>query len=130
MKNDGGSGNITVPSAGYYTVTLNTATDQLTVVPADITPESYAVGVAGTFNGWSYQAIDLCPGSEHLWRAELTFNEDTGLKFLIDGWSVNWGAGDFPSGMGVQNGADIPVKSGSYIVVFNDITGGYNFIKK
>ena len=130
VKNDGGSGNITVPSAGYYTVTLNTATDQLTVVPADITPESYAVGVAGTFNGWSYQAIDLCPGSEHLWRAELTFNEDTGLKFLIDGWSVNWGAGDFPSGMGVQNGADIPVKSGSYIVVFNDITGGYNFIKK
>ena len=130
VKNDGGSGNITVPSAGYYTVTLNTATDQLTIVPANITPESYAVGVAGDFNGWGYQAIDLCPGSEHLWRAELSFNDDSGLKFLIDGWSVNWGAGAFPSGIGEQNGANIPVKSGNYIVVFNDITGGYNFIKK
>lgn len=42
----------------------------------------------------------------------------------------NWGASDFPSGIGVQNGANIPVKSGSYIVIFNDITGGYNFVKK
>ena len=31
VKNDGGSGNITVPEAGLYTVTLNTATDELMV---------------------------------------------------------------------------------------------------
>ena len=29
VKNDGGSGNITVPAAGYYNLTLNTATDPL-----------------------------------------------------------------------------------------------------
>jgi hypothetical protein len=130
VKNDGGSGNITVPAAGYYTVTLNTATDQLTIEAADITPESYAVGVAGSFNSWSFQAIELCPNSEHLWKTELDFDGDSELKFLIDGWAVNWGAAEFPSGIGVQNGSNIPVKSGSYIIVFNDITGGYNFVKK
>ncbi len=130
VKNDGGSGNITVPAAGYYTVTLNTATDELTIVPADITPESYAVGVAGDFNGWAFQAITLCPGSEHLWRADLTFDVSTGLKFLIDGWAMNWGLAQFPSGMGVKDGANIPVEAGSYVVVFNDITGGYNFVAK
>ena len=129
-KNDGGSGNITVPASGYYTVTLNTATDELTIEPADITPESYAVGMAGDFNGWAYQAITLCPGSEHLWRTELTIAEAGGLKFLIDGWAMNWGLAEFPSGMGVKDGANIPVEAGDYIVVFNDITGGYNFVRK
>ena len=130
VKNDGGSGNITVPAAGYYTITLNTATDQLSVAPADITPEKYEVGMAGSFNDWGFQGMTLCTGSEHLWKAEMNVENNVEAKFLIDGWSVNWGASDFPSGIGVQNGANIPVKSGSYIVIFNDITGGYNFIKK
>lgn len=130
VKNDGGSGNITVPQAGYYTVTLNTATDQLTIVSADITPESYEVGMAGSFNDWGFQAMTKCAGSDHLWKYELTVENAVDAKFLIDGWSVNWGAAEFPSGFGVQNGANIPVAAGSYIVIFNDITGGYNFIKK
>lgn len=130
VKNDGTSGNITVPAAGYYTVTYNQTTDELTIVPADITPETYAVGIAGSFNEWSFQTITKCAGSDHLWRCEFTADTDTELKFLIDGWAVNWGAAYFPSGIGVNGGANIPVAAGSYVVVFNDITGGYNFVSK
>ena len=33
VKNDGGSGNITMPADGYYRIRLNTATDQLVIEP-------------------------------------------------------------------------------------------------
>ncbi len=130
VKNDGGSGNISVPSAGYYTVTLDYAHDVLTIEPASITPNTYAVGIAGSFNGWSFSAMTNCPNNDHLWKCELTATGDQEGKFLIDGWSVNWGATDFPSGIGEQNGPNIPIEGGNYIVIFNDITGGYNFISK
>ncbi|MBQ4367083.1 MAG: SusF/SusE family outer membrane protein, partial [Muribaculaceae bacterium] len=130
VKNDGGSSDIKLDAAGYYTVTLDTKSDQLTIVAADITPEPYEVGVAGSFNNWTFEAIEKCVGSEHLWRAEKTFDSAYELKFLIDGWSVNWGGSDFPSGIGLNGGPNIPVAAGTYIIVFNDITGGYNFISK
>ena len=130
VKNDGSSGNISVPAAGYYTVTLDYLADQLTIVPVDITPITYAVGIAGSFNGWSFQAMESCPNNDHLWMYNLAADGDQEGKFLIDGWSVNWGATSFPSGIGVQNGPNIPIASGNYIVIFNDITGGYNFIAK
>lgn len=130
VKNDGGSGNIIVPSDGYYRVTLDYKNDELTITQLDITPETYAVGVAGSFNSWSFQAIEQCVGNEHLWRAEMTFDDAAELKFLVDGWATNWGGADFPTGLGLLNGPNIPVKAGSYIVVFNDITGGYNFVSK
>ena len=130
VKNDGGSGNITVAAEGYYTVTLDYMNDVLTIEPTAITPATYAVGIAGSFNGWSYQAMENCPNSEHLWMIDLTADSDEEGKFLIDGWSVNWGDTAFPSGIGTQNGPNIPIASGSYTVIFNDITGGYNFISK
>jgi starch-binding outer membrane protein SusE/F len=43
-------------------------------------------------------------------------------------WDVNWGSNAFPSGTGVQNGADIPVTAGTYIVSFNSSSGSYNFV--
>ena len=130
VKNDGGSGNIAVPTAGWYTVTLDYVNDVLTVEAASAPVITFAIGMSGDFNGWVFQAMETCPGSDHLWRAELNATADGGVKFLIDGWSVNWGAADFPSGIGTQNGSNIPVTAGSYVVIFNDITGGYNFISK
>lgn len=130
VKNDGGSGNISVPSAGYYTVTLDYANDVLTIEAASPAAATYAVGIAGSFNGWSYAAMTACPGDGHMWTTELSLGADEEGKFLIDGWSVNWGATDFPSGFGTQNGPNIPLAAGDYIVLFNDIDGGYNFISK
>jgi hypothetical protein len=50
-------------------------------------------------------------------------------KFRQDGaWTVNWGSNTFPAGLGTQNGADIPVPAGTYLVVFDRISGAYNFM--
>ncbi len=46
---------------------------------------------------------------------------------LNDDWATNWGATDFPSGVGVQNGPNIPVTAGEYAIQFNKATGAYSF---
>lgn len=140
VKNDGGSGNITVPENGIYTVTLNTATDELTVEAYDGTPTVYGgdtpIYITGGFDGWGV-SITMSPcntygGAEnHDWYYDLDATSgDTTAKFTISGCGSNWGSAEFPYGTGVQEGADIPVTAGSYRVVFNDITGQYYFIAK
>lgn len=131
VKNNGSSGDIKVNADGYYRVTLNTIEDELTIEPTSAPSNTYTqMGVAGSFSGWSFKAMAACPGSSHLWRYELnTEDSDVELKFLTDSsWSTNWGAKAFPQGIGSQNGDNIPVPAGMYIIIFNDITGGYNFI--
>lgn len=135
VKNDGGSGNITVPSAGYYTVTLDYANDQLTIEPMATEPTLYPVMyIAGAFTGSSWPAVEMtaCSTSNnHLWKYELSTDADTEGKFLADtGWATNWGATDFPTGVGTQGGPNIPITAGNYTIIFNDITGGYNFVSK
>jgi len=50
------------------------------------------------------------------------------VKFRANGsWSKNWGSIDFPTGIGSQNGSDIPTVAGTYNITFNRITGAYNF---
>ncbi len=45
-----------------------------------------------------------------------------------DSWDTNWGAADFPKGVGVQNGPNIPVTAGRYKITFKPSTGEYEFI--
>jgi hypothetical protein len=53
---------------------------------------------------------------------------DGGIKFRADhAWTINWGSAAFPSGIGVQNGANILCIAGTYDVTFNSTTGEYNF---
>ena len=61
---------------------------------------------------------------------DVTFEEDTELKFAAGSWDVNWGNSAFPYGIGTQGGDNIVVKKGSYRVYFNDITGNYMFIEQ
>lgn len=137
VKNDGGSGNITVPVAGYYKVTLNTKTDELTIDPLDIAPTVYAeMLISGSFNDWGETAMSpvntaaCMAGHNHIWAYTLDAPDAVEVKFLQSGWSPNWGASAFPSGVGENNGANIPVPAGSYVVIFNDIDGTYTFISK
>lgn len=132
VKNDGSSGNLWVDEAGYYTVTLDYKNDVLTIEPyTGSVTEQATMGIAGGFNSWNFQAIENATGSTHLWRFEFESDSDTELKFLTDrSWSTNWGSDTFPSGTGVGGGANIPVSTGSYIVIFNDIDGGYTFVAK
>lgn len=130
-KNNGGSGDIKVPSAGYYTVTLNTNTDEFSVEPYTGAPTDYAVGIAGSINGWVFSPMTACNASNnHDWYYTYDFASGDQVKFLVDGWSPNWGSADYPYGVGTNNGDNIAVTEGSNIVVFNDITGAYTFIAK
>lgn len=137
VKNDGGSGNITVPEAGYYTITLDTKADVLTVQPADIAPTVYAsMNIAGDFNGWSESETLMTPvnttanleGHNHLWSYILDNTSGASTcKFLQPGWNPNWGSTGFPYGIGTNGGDNIPVAEGKWIVTFNDIDGSYAF---
>lgn len=112
---------ITVP-AGNYNISFNPDTMEyvfgfpvVSMVGSAIDPD-WAIDIdMYTEDGIIYVAFDV----------ELT---DGLLKFRQDyGWAVNWGSGDFPEGTGVQDGVDIPVVAGTYIVLFNRLTGEYAF---
>jgi len=138
----GGGDNISVPSDGYYTITLNSIENTLTIVPAAITPASYtAIGLIGAFNSWggdvALTAI-ACTGN-HVWSTTYTFATDSQCKLRANaGWDTNWGTpsasdGDVlysAMGVGSKGGKNMIEPAGTYIVVFNDIDGVYYFIKQ
>lgn len=127
--NDGGSGNIMLN--GFYTITLYPQDWYFTVQPLEETPTEYStIGMIGSFNGWGSDfEMTRTNATSHTWYAQVTFDEDTELKFRANGdWANNWGEQAFPFGQGVMNGANIPVKAGTWKVFFNDIDGRYLFM--
>ena len=135
VKNDGGSGNLTVEADGYYLIRLNTATDELVIEPFEGTPGVYTmIAMPGGYQGWDtgsnvMNGMSTSVENHDWYLMTVTYGEDTELKFAADNdWAVNWGATDFPYGVGSQNGPNIPVKAGTYNVFFNDILGIYNFV--
>ena len=139
-KNDGGSANITVPSAGIYTVTLHTGEDKLTVEAVDGTQNVYSgMCIAGSFNDWS--DTDMIPCStgweNHDWYLEYTFKGGDEVKIKEAGsWDYNCGGSliqreDGFYIYGKQNGDNLWIpEDGTYIILFNDITRYIRFIKK
>jgi len=89
------------------------------------------VGVIGTATtkGWD-ESTPMVQNEEdvHQWTLE-GFTLSTGeLKFRANNnWNVNWGATEFPTGTGTQDGPNIPVPAGLYNVFFNDTNGEYRF---
>ena len=134
VKNDGGSSDFKLAADGYYRIRLNTATDELIFEPYEGAPGVYSqIGMPGAYQDWN-PADNLMNAmstavENHDWYLMSVTYDDTELKFAADGaWDVNWGASDFPYGIGVGNGPNIPVKAGTYNVFFNDILGTYNFV--
>lgn len=136
FRNKGGDGGHIVAEAdGYYTITMNTAKKEATFVKyEDAVAYTGEVAIIGAFNGWDEGTQEMMlpynrEGVEnHAWYIVREFAEDTELKFKAPGgWDTNWGAAEFPVGTGVGNGANIPVAAGKYCIIFNDITGVYNF---
>lgn len=141
VKNDGGSGNITVPAAGYYTITLNTASDKLTIVDAGISPTVFtSMCISGDFNGWGdtemTPAFTFGGAVNHDWYATVTLDGTQGIKFKESGsWDYNTGGAqnarsDGFWGYGNNNGDNLYPEAGTYTVVYNDITRYYRFIKQ
>lgn len=137
VKNDGGSQNICVPANGYYEIKLDTKNDELEIAPLEVTPTVYAtMFIAGSFNDWSENADEMkavntvasVADHNHIWSYKLdASNGPVEAKFLQPGWAPNWGGAGFPNGKGEENGANIPVAKGNWVVTFNDLDGTYTF---
>lgn len=142
---DGGSQNFTVPSDGYYTITLNSIKNTLSIVPATSTPSNSfnSIGLIGEMTNWSSDVVmspsDPTVGTDnHVWYTTYTFTSDFtppvgngGCKFRANAdWTYNWGAGTWPVGLGTNGGTNIPFMQGTYIILFNDVDGCFYFLKQ
>lgn len=142
FRNNGDdNGDIWCDPEGYYLVTVNTANNTCTIAPQDITPKVYdQICMAGSFNGWS--DTDMTPankeGENHVWVYIMTVEEGVveQVKFKIAGsWDTNWGYGTEDGevntcGKGTNGGKNIGVPEGTWIILFNDITGEFSITAK
>ena len=142
FRNNGDdNGNIWCDPEGYYLVTVNTANNTCTIAPQDITPKVYdQICMSGSFNGWS--DTDMTPankeGENHVWVYTMTVEPGVveQVKFKIAGsWDTNWGYGTEDGevntcGKGTNGGKNIGVPEGTWIILFNDITGEFSITAK
>ena len=139
VKNDGGSGNITVPEAGLYTVTLDTGKDKLTIAAYDGTAKVFeGMAISGSFNEWGDTPMTPCSTGweNHDWYVTQHLDAGTEIKVKMAGsWDFNKGGelvyeSDGMYAFGVDGGANFVIEeSADYMIFFNDITGFVRFIK-
>ena len=142
-----GADNITVSTNGWYTITLNSIDNKLTIVATTAPKNSYAsIGLVGAFNNWPATGGDVVLTANtnaggHVWYTAYTFTADSQCKLRANGtWTVNWGTPGTVDGNKIYSNAGIGViggggknmleTAGTYTIIFNDIDGGYYFIKK
>jgi len=113
--------------AGQYVVTFNTETFEYNFLPLVIYS---TIGIIGnsTPGGWDTDTdMNQDPLDPSIWRLRLILT-DGEAKFRADNdWATNWGAGDFPTGIATEGGANVPIPAGDYKITFNSFTGEYNF---
>ena len=88
-----------------------------------------SIGILGTATsvGWGTD-IDLSTTDGFSYSISNLVLTDGVVKFRKDNaWDINWGSLGFPTGTGVQNGAEIPVTAGTYDVSFEKSSGNYAF---
>ena len=140
VKNDGGSGNITVPEAGLYKIVLDTKADVLTVEKFDGTPKVFSgMAISGSFNEWSDTEMLPCntANENHDWYVVQSLDAGPQIKIKQSGtWDFNKGGAFVYEGagmyaFGVDGGDNLWVEeASSYMIIFNDITGFIRFIKQ
>ena len=140
VKNDGGSGNITVPAAGLYKITLNTKSDKLNIEAYDgSAPVFSGMAISGSFNDWGDTEMNACSTGweNHDWYITYTFAAGDEVKIKQAGsWDFNKGGSfvNYSEGMyvyGETNGPNLKMEEGgTYLIFFNDITGYIRFIKQ
>jgi hypothetical protein len=119
--------NIPVP-AGEYVITFNSETGEYFF---DVNSEISLIGSA-TPGGWG-EDTKMYPDPNNPDFFTLTVDLVVGeVKFRTTGdWTTNWGGTDFPSGVGVQGGPNIPIAiGGKYFIEFDRSTGEYNFTEQ
>ncbi|MBR9923106.1 MAG: hypothetical protein GYB31_19940 [Bacteroidetes bacterium] len=85
------------------------------------------VGPAVSGNWEEDLALTQNPDDPKIWFGQVSLFEGE-VKFRANqNWAKNWGDTGFPGGKGTQDGANIPVPEGTYIVYINTETGAYHF---
>lgn len=114
---------IPVP-AGTFTVTFNLQTGEYDFQP----PKIGILGTAVSASGFDGPDTDMTTtdGITYV-LASHTFTDGLAKFRQDDSWATNWGGTEFPAGVGITDGSDIPVTAGTYSVTFNRITGAYAF---
>jgi glycosidase len=121
--------NIPIATGGYYTVSFNDVTGAYNFQNLNAT-EYATVGLIGsaTSNGWdSSTAMTKDPADPHKWSLNITLTNGEAKFRANNSWDVNWGNNSFPAGTAFQNGQNIPVTAGQYLVTFNDVSREYYF---
>lgn len=148
--NDGGSGNI-APDPGYYTISIDTKkVAQGDVSGISITPTEAATAftefyINGSFNDWgdgvAMTPVNTAAGMEnHDWYTYIHLPAASNVKFQTGNWSTEIGSkyDETPScktgyyGVGAKSGGwNIYITAeADYLVIVNDITGAFRFIKQ
>lgn len=112
---------VTVSANGFQSQTI-TITQEAKV----------SVGLVGSFNQWGTSSSDVPfiqdNNNSSKWSLIYNFSNAEEVKFRRNNsWIINWGNSDFPSGIAIANGPNIPVPIGKYQINFNSSTGEYNF---
>ncbi|SDF60783.1 SusE domain-containing protein [Epilithonimonas hungarica] len=132
LSTDGGSGDISIATEGYYKLSVNTSDLTYTLVKIDNPVTTYdAISLYGTATDNVDIQLTKSTFDQHLWKSAQAVSLKTGVvKFRANNsWDVNWGTNSEYFGVGTSGGADIPVSAEwTYNVYFNDSTGHYTLI--
>lgn len=120
--------NAAIATPGYYTFTINYATNTFSFVAFDVsTLPNYSTmtvqGSAGATTAMNQSSFD-----SHIWYVNNLHLTPGGLQFLNNA-GVVWGGSTSFSGTAIANGENIPVVvEDDYDVWYNDLTGEYILI--
>ena len=144
INRNGGSdgGHIVAETAGYYTITINTADNTAKMEKYEGAVNNYGtIQIAGSFNEWG--DTPMLPynteGVEnHAWYyvMDVAAGETVQFKFKIAGsWDTAWGYGATDGAVnmygkcGTGGNSNLGLEEGKYVISFNDITGSFSIVK-
>lgn len=135
-------GHIVPKTAGYYTITLNTADNTAKMEEYKGEVKNYGTIQIATSKDEFKSDTPMLPyntvGVEnHAWYyvMEVPAGQTVSFKFKIAGsWDTNWGYGTADGDINMfgkceAGGKNIGLEEGKYVISFNDITGAFSIVK-
>ena len=144
INRNGGSdgGHIVAETAGYYTITINTADNTTKMEKYEGDVNDYGtIQIATSLDDFASDTPMLPYNTEgvenHAWYyvMEVPAGQTVSFKFKIAGsWDTNWGYGAADGAINMYgkceaNGHNIGLAEGKYCISFNDITGSFSIVK-
>ena len=144
VNRNGGSdgGHIVAETAGYYTITLNTADNTAKMVKYEGNVTNYGtIQIATSLDDFASDTPMLPYNTEgvenHAWYyvMEVPAGQTVSFKFKIAGsWDTNWGYGKADGDINMfgkceAGGKNLGLAEGKYVISFNDITGAFSIVK-